>query len=189
MAGGVAMADEVGLWEERIEGERVYQGKILDLEVDRVRLPSGVETTREVVRHKGAAVVLPLHPDGCVVLVNQYRYPTGEVLLELPAGKLDPGESARDCAARELEEETGWRAGAIHELGAFFTTPGFSDEILHAFVATHLEPAEDVKADPDERIEVVTLSLEEALAAAREGGIRDGKTLAVLLLAQLRGWI
>lgn len=179
----------MGLFEERIGGERVYEGKILDLEVDRVRLPSGTETSREVVRHKGAAVVLPIHSDGFLVLVNQYRYPTGEVLMELPAGKLEPGEPARDCAARELEEETGWRAGAIHELGAFFTTPGFSDEILHAFVATHLEPAEDVQTDPDEVLEVVTLSLEEALAAAREGGIRDGKTLAVLLLAQLRGWI
>ena len=185
----LAMADEMGLIEEKIEGERVYQGRILDLEVDRVRLPSGSETLREVVRHRGAAVVLPLHPDGLIVLVNQFRYPTGEVLLELPAGKIDPEESARVCAERELEEETGWRAGAIHELGAFYTTPGFSDEGLHAFVATHLRTAEDVMADPDEAIELVTLTVEDTLAAARDGTIRDAKTLAVLLLAKLQGWI
>ena len=183
------MADEMGLWEEKIGGERVYQGRILDLEVDRVRLSNGTETSREVVRHRGAAVVLPLHPDGLIVLVNQFRYPTGEVLLELPAGKLDSGESARECAARELEEETGWRAGAIHELGAFYTSPGFTDELLHAFVATHLRTAEDVMADPDEVIELVTLTVDETLAAARDGTIKDGKTLAALLLAKLQGWL
>ena len=182
--------DEVGdLREIRISGHRVYEGRILDLEVDRVLLPSGAETTREVVRHRGAVVVLPLHEDRRVELVRQYRYPMEAVLLELPAGKLDPGEEPRECAGRELAEETGWKPVEIHELGSFFTTPGFTDEVLHAFVATPLAPAPDVAQDPDEAIENVSMTVEEALRACRDGTIRDGKTIATLLLAQLHGWI
>ena len=177
------------LAEEKLDGERVYSGKILDLEVDRVRLPNGTEATREVVRHQGAAVILPLLGEGRVVLVKQFRYPSAEILLELPAGKIDPGESPAECIARELGEETGWRATGIHELGSFLTTPGFSDEVLHSFVATGLEPAPDVTPDPDEAIEIVTMDVGEAKAACRNGLIRDGKTLATFFLAQLNGWI
>lgn len=181
------MDQDQRLCEDKIAGERIYTGRILDLEVDRVRMPSGNEALREVVRHKGAVVVLPLHENGHVELVRQYRYPPDEILLELPAGKLDLGESPDECARRELAEETGWRATEIHELGSFYTTPGFSDEVLHAFVATGLEPAPDAKPDPDEEIEIVTMTIDELLDACRDGRIRDGKTLAVLLLAQLQG--
>jgi len=177
------------LREDKIDGERVYSGRILDLEVDRVRLPGGGEALREVVRHRGAVVVLPLDPDNGVVLVRQHRYPTGEILLELPAGKLDPGESPRACAIRELEEETGWRAGKTTELGWFYTTPGFSDEVLHAFAATELETSTGHDPDPDEAIEIVTWTVEQALEACRDGGIRDGKTIATLFQARLRGII
>ena len=177
------------LQEKKIGGECVYKGRILDLEVDRVRLPSGGEGLREVIRHKGAVVVLPLHEDRRVELVRQYRYPTGEVVLELPAGKLDPGEEPVVCAGRELAEETGWNPVEIEELGSFFTTPGFSDEVLHAFIATPLEPASDVAQDPDEAIDNVTMTVEEALEACRDGTIRDSKTIATLFLAQLHGWI
>jgi ADP-ribose pyrophosphatase len=186
---GGAMGQEDRLMEQKIDGERLYEGKILDLEVDRVLLANGSETTREVIRHKGAVVVLPLHDDGRVELVRQYRYPMQEVLLELPAGKLDPGEEPVDCAARELAEETGWKPVEMHELGSFFTTPGFSDEVLRAFIATPLEPAPEVAQDPDEAIEIVTMSVEEALEACRSGEIRDSKTIATLFLAQLHGWI
>ncbi len=177
------------LVEKKIDGRRIYQGNILDFEVDRVLLPSGGEASREVVRHKGAVVVLPLHEDQKIELVRQYRYPMGEVLLELPAGKLDPGEHPADCAGRELAEETGWRPVEVHALGSFFTTPGFTDEVLHAFIATPLEPAPEVAQDPDEAIENVTMTVEEALGACRDGTIRDSKTIATLFLAQLRGWI
>ena len=177
------------LVEKKIGGERVYKGNILDLEVDRVQLPSGGEATREVVRHKGAVVVLPLHEDRRVEFVRQYRYPMGEVLLELPAGKLDPGEEPIECAGRELAEETGWKPTEIHELGSFFTTPGFTDEVLHAFIATPLEKAPEIAQDPDEAIENVTMTVEEALAACRDGTIRDSKTIATLFLAQLHGWL
>jgi len=177
------------LQEKKIGGECVYKGRILDLEVDRVRLPSGGEGLREVIRHKGAVVVLPLHEDRRVELVRQYRYPTGTVVLELPAGKLDPGEEPVECASRELAEETGWKPVGIEELGSFFTTPGFSDEVLYAFIATPLEPAPDVAQDPDEAIDRVTMTVEEALEACRDGTIRDSKTIATLFLAQLHGWI
>jgi ADP-ribose pyrophosphatase len=181
--------DSRGLRETRLGGDTLYRGRILELDVDRVRLPSGAETLREVVRHKGAAVVLPLHADGRVVLVRQYRYPSDEVLLELPAGKIDPGEAPRSCAERELAEETGVRAVEIRELGSFLTTPGFSDEVIHAFIATPLAAAAASAQDPDEAIELVVMSVAELLEACRTGAIRDAKTLATILLARLNGWI
>lgn len=181
--------DHRELREEKIDGERVYAGRILDLEVDRVRLPNGGLALREVVRHCGAVVILPLLPDGRIVLVRQHRYPTDEVLLELPAGKLDPGESPADCARRELEEETGWRAEETRPLGCFYTSPGFTDEVLHAYLATGLESASDHTPDPDEAIEVVTMTVAEADAACVDGGIRDSKTIATLFQARLNGFI
>jgi ADP-ribose pyrophosphatase len=177
------------LREKKIGGEVIYEGSILDLEVDRVRMPNGNEAVREVVRHRGAMVVLPLHEDRNIELVRQYRYPMGEVLLELPAGKLDPDEDPRDCASRELAEETGWKPVEIHELGSFFTTPGFTDEVLYAFIATPLEPAPEVAQDPDEAIDNVVMTVDEALEACRSGEIRDSKTIATLFLAQLNGWL
>jgi ADP-ribose pyrophosphatase len=183
------MGRDERLLEKKIGGERVYQGRILDLEVDRVQLPNGGEALREVIRHEGAVVVLPLHEDRRIELVRQYRYPMGEVLLELPAGKLDPGEDPVECAGRELAEETGWRPVEIHKLGSFFTTPGFSDEVLHAFIATPLEEMPEVAQDPDEAIDNLTMTVEEALKACRDGTIRDSKTIATLFLARLHGWI
>lgn len=181
--------DGRSLRETRLGGEALYRGRILELEVDRVRLPSGAETLREVVRHKGAAVVLPLHADGRVVMVRQYRYPSDAILLELPAGKLDPGEEPRSCAERELAEETGLQAVEIRELGSFLTTPGFSDEVIHAFIATPLAAAAASTQDPDEAIELVEIPVAELLEACRTGDIRDAKTLATILLAKLNGWI
>ena len=180
------MGDE-RLREEKISGKRIFEGRILDLDVDWVRLPSGTETTREVVRHLGAVVVLPVCPDGRVGLVRQYRYPMAEVLMELPAGKLDPGETPAECAARELAEEIGWRAGQMHELGSFFTTPGFTDEVMHLFRATDLESVPP-RPEADENIEAATFTLPEARDMLSRGDIREGKTLVALLLElQRRG--
>lgn len=172
------------LHEERIDGEMLYDGRILRLEVDRVRLPNGVETIREVVRHPGAAVVVPLLPDGRVVLVSQFRYPAGRVFLELPAGKLAwGGEEPLSCARRELEEETGYRARTWRPLTAFFSAPGFTDERMHCFLATELEQSGKASPDHDECIHVVTLPLEEAVARTRRGEMDDGKTMIALFLA------
>ena len=177
------------LREIKLVGRSVYRGRILDLEVDQVRLPSGAEATREVVRHQGASVVVPILEGRRVVFVRQHRYPSDEVLLELPAGKVDPGENAETCAVRELAEETGWHATEIQSMGSFLTTPGFSDEELFAFAATRLEETSDHRPDPDETIEIVTMTVDEALEACLDGGIRDGKTIAALFLARLRGLI
>lgn len=177
------------LREIRLGGKSVYEGRILELQVDRVRLPSGSEATREVVRHKGASVIVPVLADRRLVLVRQHRYPSDEILLELPAGKVDPGEGAETCAVRELAEETGWLARHMQGLGSFLTSPGFSDEVLFAFAATGLEKVEDFQPDPDEAIEVVTMTVDEALDACTDGTIRDGKTIAALFLARLRGLI
>ncbi len=172
--------------ETRIDGRTVYDGRILRLEVDRVRLGSGDESVREVVRHNGAVVVLPVAADGSVVLVRQYRYPTGEYLLEAPAGKLDvAGESPADCAARELTEETGLAAGSLRPLGEFYTAPGFTDELLRCFLATELRPVIGAVPDADEIEQVVRLTPAELGEAIRTNRIRDAKTLAIVLLARV----
>ena len=173
------------LKENRVSGETVYDGKIVRLDVDRVRLASGCEVVREVVRHPGAVVVVPVLDRERIVLVRQYRYPVEDVLLELPAGKLDRGETPLDCARRELGEETGYRARNWESLGAFYTTPGFTNEVLHAFVAEGLETGSSSLPDPDEVIRVVSLPVRQLLEMAREGSLRDAKTLAALFLWQL----
>jgi ADP-ribose pyrophosphatase len=173
--------------ETRLSGEAVYSGRVVTLEVDRVRLPGGGETLREVVRHRGAAVVLPLLDDGRIVMVRQFRYPVGESLLELPAGTLEPGEEPMRCAARELAEETGYRAGTLSSLGSFYAAPGYTDETLLAVLATELEPTADHRPDHDEQIDLELVAPAELLRRVASGEVRDAKTIATLMLAQLRG--
>jgi ADP-ribose pyrophosphatase len=176
--------------EKKIESSRIYSGRVVTLDVDRVRLPDGGESVREVVRYAGAVVILPVFADGRIAFVRQFRYPVEGELLELPAGTLEPGEETQACAARELVEETGWRAGRLDELGSFFSTPGFTDEVLHSFIATGLNTAEGgVAPEEDEFIEVVVLRAKEAVSMARSGEIRDAKTLATLFLAIQQGRI
>jgi len=173
--------------ERQIEGRRVYEGRVVSLEVDQVELDDGTRAVREAVRHHGAVVLVPLTADGRVLLVRQYRYVPGEALLELPAGSLNPGEDPAACAARELAEEIGHRAATLRPLAAFYSAPGFCDELVHCFVASDLEPVEGVSGDDDERIEVVAMPLAEAVAMARRGAVRDAKTIAGLLLAAPAG--
>jgi len=173
--------------EVRIGGRRVYEGRVVTLEVDSVRVPSGREATREVIRHLGAAVMLPIAEDGRVVFVRQFRYPTGSELLELPAGKLESGEDPAVCACRELAEEIGFSPATLKPLGCFYTAPGFTDELLWAFLATGLEQVPGFESDPDEILEVVALTPNEIRQAVRAGGIRDAKTLATLYLFDALG--
>ncbi len=170
--------------EARIDGRTAFAGRILSLEVDRVRLASGGTAVREVVRHPGAAVIVPRFADGSVALVRQYRYAVARELLELPAGKLaGPAEEPIACARRELAEETGLAAGRWTPLVSFFTAPGFCDELLHCFLAEELEPVSGFAPDDDERIEVVRMPLPTALDAVAGGEIHDAKTIVGLLLA------
>ena len=173
--------------EIRLDGRKVFSGRVVRLEVDRVRMPDGGESVREVVRHRGAAVVLPILDDGRVVLVRQFRYPVGETLLELPAGTLEPGEDPLVCAARELTEETGYTATSVTPLGRFYAAPGYTDEGLQAVLATGLRLTDNAEPDPDEIIEVEIVAVDELVSRISAGEVRDSKTLATILLARLQG--
>lgn len=160
---------------------RVYEGKVLSLDVDEVLEPGDVRATREVVRHRGSVAALPVHEDGRVVLVRQYRYAVDALVWELPAGRLDPGESVEDAARREMEEEVGLRPRRLEALATFYTTPGFCDEVMHLFRATGLEVVA-ARPEADERIESRSFTLEEARGMIRAGEVREGKTLVALLM-------
>jgi ADP-ribose pyrophosphatase len=168
-----------------LTSRRLYDGKVLALDVDEVEEPGGVRASREVVRHRGSAACLAVHDDGRVVLVRQYRYPVASFVWELPAGRLDPGEAPEAAARRELEEEVGLRAGRLEKLIEFWTTPGFCDEAMSLFRATELQ-AVPARPEADERIEVLTTSLAEARAMIGRGELREGKTLVALLLEDER---
>ena len=167
---------------EALSRTRVYDGRVVRVDVERVRLPRGSECELEIIRHSGAAAVVPLTGEGEVVLVRQYRHATGGWLLEVPAGKLDPGESPESCARRETAEETGLAAGELVALGWIWTTPGFTDERIWLYLARDLHPAtQDLQGD--EELDVVHLPLAEAVAMAADGRLRDGKSICALLRA------
>lgn len=153
---------------------------MIRLRVDTVALPNGDTATREVIEHPGAVAVIALTGGGELLMVRQYRHATGEVLLEIPAGKRDPGESPLACAQRELEEETGYRAKQWRLLFSYYTTPGFSDELLYIIQASDLEKGE-AHTDEEEFIEVVTVPVPEALDMVYRGEIRDAKTIIGIL--------
>jgi len=160
----------------------VYTGRIIRLGIESLRLPNGTPLELEVVRHPGGAAVVALDTQGQVCLLRQYRHAAGGWLWELPAGKLEPGESPQTTAARELLEEAGLQAGTWEQLGEVLTTPGFCDEVIHLFLARELR---EVPACPEahELIEVHWIAFDTALQQVREGSIRDAKTMLGLLLA------
>lgn len=190
MAGdGVSPEEEL----RRIGGETVFEGRLLRVRRDRIQLPDGSEAEREVVRHPGAAAVLPLlrpHRSGgtgvSVVLLRQYRYAVGERIWEVPAGTLEPGESPRECAVRELREETGLEAGSLRPLSALLTSPGFTDERVHLFVATGLRRGAS-SPEAEELIETERLPVRRALEMVDGGEIVDAKTVCLLLWAARAG--
>ena len=169
--------------ETTIGTERIFEGNIINIRVDTVRMPSGSIATREIVEHSHAVCIVPVDDEGNVVLVRQYRKPVEESLLEVPAGGVEEGEVSEEAVLRELQEEIGYTAGKLQHLSSFWVAPGWATEFMHAYLATELTPSR-LKADEDENIEVVRLPFDEALAMFKTGEIKDGKTIASMLLAQ-----
>jgi ADP-ribose pyrophosphatase len=159
----------------------VFDGRRIRVRRD-VYEDAGVEFVREIVEHPGAAVIVPFTADDEVILVRQFRHAIGKTLLELPAGTLEPGEDPEVCAARELMEETGFRAGKIAPLGIVYPSPGVLGEVMHFFAARDLVPCES-RPDPGENIEVVRMPISEALKGIRSGAVNDGKTVIGLMKA------
>ena len=163
----------------------IYNGKIFDVVVEKVTLPNGMTKNREVVRHPGAAAMVPFLDDGKVVLIKQYRHAVGEFLWEIPAGTLEPGEKAVECARRELVEETGYEASSLDKLAQILPAPGYTDERIHIFLATGLTPAEQ-KLEDDEVLKAEPTLFETALKMITKGAIQDAKTIAGLLLTSMK---
>jgi ADP-ribose pyrophosphatase len=163
------------------EVRMAHQGRLFNVEILSWTDEDGRRVQREVVRHPGAVLVVPLLEEDRLVLLRHDRVAVGERLWELPAGTLEPGEDPQEAACRELEEETGYRPGSIRALGEFYSSPGFCDELMRAFVADELEWVGQ-RLEPGEQIEVEVVTRSEALAMIDDGRIRDGKTVAALLM-------
>jgi ADP-ribose pyrophosphatase len=171
----------------KIGSRRVHTGKIISLDSDTVRFPDGSVGEMDMIRHPGASAIVPFVSDAAgvdpqLLLIRQYRYAADQYLYEIPAGRLDPGEDPRDCAKRELREETGCTAREIDFLCTTYTTPGFTDERIHLFMATGLERGETAH-EADEFMTVETVTLSDALRLIRDGEIKDGKTALGILFA------
>lgn len=162
----------------------IYKGKIFDVAVERVTLPNGATKNREVVRHPGAAAMVPLLDDGTVVLVKQYRHAVGEFVWEIPAGTLEPDEDSVTCARRELTEEIGYKAEHLDKITEILPAPGYTDERIHIFVATGLSLAEQSLED-DEVLEVEPVPIQRAVEMIRQGKIQDAKSIVGILLTSL----
>lgn len=171
----------------RVSSRRAYTGRIISLDVDTVRFPDGSAGELEMIRHPGASAILPFLSDPAgddpqVLLIRQYRYAAEGYLYEIPAGRLNSGEAPRDCALRELKEETGCSAGRVEHLFTMYTTPGFTDEKIHLFMATQLVAGE-TKHEADEFLELHPMPLSRALKMVEAGEIQDAKTALGLLFA------
>ena len=163
--------------ERTLDSQRIYEGRVVNLRVDTVVLPSGRETTREVVEHGECVAIVALDSEGNAILVRQFREPVERTLLEIPAGGVEPGEDPAQSAVRELGEETGYHAGKMRSLGGFYSSPGFCTEYLHLFLATELEQGSPSPME-DEMIDVVCVPLSEIPNLVTSGEICDAKSIA-----------
>lgn len=165
---------------ETISSKKVYEGRILNIVQDEITLPNGKTAMREVIQHSGAAAVLPIDENGMLVLVSQYRHAAKQMVLEIPAGILEKGEKPIACAKRELEEETGYKSEDITFLTEIFTAIGYSDEVIHIYLAKNLEQG-TINLDPEEFIEIQKYTLEEAVQMIFDSKITDSKTIISIL--------
>lgn len=166
--------------EKIISTEKIYTGRVINLDVHKVLLPNGMEQVRELVRHPGATAVVAVDNQGLILIVRQFRIAAGKVMIEIPAGTLHAGERPLDCAIRELQEETGFKPGHIESLGGFFVAPGYTTEYIHLHLATDLSESK-LPGDDDEFIQVQHISLQDALSMIERGEIVDGKTIIGVL--------
>lgn len=174
------MAD---LTEKQLSTQNVFDGVLLHVFKDKVKLPDGSTSIREYIKHPGAAVMIPIMENGNIVFERQYRYPLGMELMELPAGKIDAGENPVDSARRELLEETGYEANSLKKLGKLHPCIGYSDEVIHIYMAEELTFHEE-QQDKDEFIETFEMTLADALESVRTGKITDAKTMIGLFWAE-----
>lgn len=180
----MSMTNDTKKFEEvTISSQPIFEGKIITVQVDQVRLPNGETAGREIVRHPGAVAVVAI-VDNKLLVVEQYRKPMEQSMVEIPAGKLDPGEVPIEAAGRELAEETGYRAGKITPICSVYTSPGFSDELLHLYFASDLTKGE-AHLDEDEFLECEAITLEQAEQYIAEGRIADAKTIMAVYVWKL----
>lgn len=173
----------MNLIEKKVNSTELYKGRIINLYNDEVELPNGKHSKREYVTHNGGCAILPLTKDGDILLVRQFRYPYGEVVLEIPAGKLEKGENPDDCAVRELKEEVGGTSDNIINLGKIYPSPGYTNEILRVYLALDVEIGE-CNPDDDEFLQVERISLDKALDMVMQGEIIDAKSVIGILKAK-----
>lgn len=171
------------LEEKTMSSEKIYNGKMINLRVDTVELPGHKYQKREIVEHPGAVAVVAVTENKEIIIIKQFRKPIEEVLWEVPAGKLELGEDPKDCAVRELKEETGYEADKIEFLNSFYTSPGFSNEKIYLYLATGIKEG-DPNPDEDEYVEVFKISIDEALCMIKDGSIKDSKTITGILLCK-----
>ena len=171
------------LTESKVSSEKIYSGRLLDVRRDEVSLPDGGVSVREYIRHPGAVVMIPVLPDGRILLIRQFRYPMGDVEIELPAGKIDPGEETEETLQRELEEETGYRAGKTTFITEIHPCIGYSNERMWLYLAEDLQHSE-ATSDEDEFIELMPTSLDDAIGMVRSGKITDVKAVIGLFWAE-----
>jgi len=170
-----------------IKSNIVFEGKVFDVRVDDIQYNGSKNlATRQVAVHPGGAVIVPVLNNGKIILVKQYRYPHNEIILELPAGKLDKGEDPLNCAVRELKEETGYTSNNIIKLGKIYTTPGFCNEVLHIFLAKDLSAGKHNREEGEEGMELIELSVEEIEEKIKSGEIVDAKTICGITMYKLQ---
>ena len=169
------------LKEQQVSSEEIYDGRILRVTRDTVRMENGKEALREVIHHPGGSCVVPLTADRQVIMVRQFRYPHLEETLEIPAGKLEYGEDPSACAERELSEEAGAEADALEPLGCLYPTPAYDKEVIYMYLARSIRQGKGQHLDEDEFLDIVKLPLTEAVAMVMRGEIRDAKTQIALL--------